>query len=38
MICGKDGGFDTCVHGQNIWRPCAPGTKCKNVNSSIICM
>lgn len=37
MTCGKDNGFNTCVHGQLIWRACAPGTKCKEVNDSIVC-
>jgi hypothetical protein len=38
MTCGKDNGFNTCVYGKIIWRACAPGTKCKEVSNSIICM
>ena len=37
MKCGGGGGFDTCVYGNFIWRPCAPGTKCKVNGESIIC-
>lgn len=37
MKCGINNGFDTCDHNKYIWRPCAPGTKCKEFNNSIIC-
>lgn len=37
MKCGINGGFDTCVLGEWIWRACAPGTACKSLSGSVLC-
>jgi hypothetical protein len=30
-------GFDTCIYNDWIFRNCAPGTKCQEINQSIVC-
>jgi hypothetical protein len=30
-------GFITCTHRGNIFRPCAPGTSCRETNGAVLC-